>query len=83
MLPPLSDAAWRSVCHLFPEDQPYRFGKKSSDARAVLKAILWVRARGGPWRALPADFPPFGTCYIKSSQWRRIGVLDKVFEILE
>jgi transposase len=83
MLPPLSDSAWRSVCHLFPEDRQYRFGNKSSDPRAVLNAILWVRARGAPWRALPADFPPFNTCHIKSLQWRRLGVLDQALQILE
>ena len=80
---PLSDCAWRRVSHLFPEVQARRFGKTARHPREILNAILWVAIRHEHWSALPPCFPPASTCYIKSLQWRRAGLIDEVLAILE
>lgn len=79
---PLSDDAWSCVSHLLPCDSKRRYGRTPRDPREVLNAILWVVTRSEQWRELPAYFPPRKTCQIKLLQWRRAGILSKVFEKL-
>lgn len=82
VLLPLSDEAWQRVRHLFPYDPNPRFGRPARNPREILDAILWVTLQDERWHRLPAHFPPPQTCYIKWLQWRRAGLMCKVFRDL-
>src|SRR5216683_3449005 len=44
------------------------------DLRAVCDAIAYVTRNGIEWRALPADFPPWGAVYAFFERWSRLGL---------
>jgi len=79
----LSDAQWKSVSHLFPYGTERRFGRPRRHPRDILEAVLWVILNGEKWDHLPAHYPPIQTCYIKSLQWRRDGLLADALAVLE
>ncbi|WP_341315121.1 transposase [Paraburkholderia sp. IMGN_8] len=79
---PLSDEDWQRVSHLLIVDSRRRFGRPARDPRDVLNAILWVTIHKEKWHRLPSNYPPSRTCYIKWLQWRRAGLISKIFEAL-
>lgn len=79
---PLSDEAWQRVSHLLLRDSKQRFGRPTRDPRDVLNAILWVTTRNEKWHRLPPSYPPSQTWYIKWLQWRRAGLMSKIYEEL-
>jgi transposase len=44
------------------------------DLRAVCDAIAYVVRNGVEWRALPVDFPPWGTVYAFYERWAKRGL---------
>src|ERR671929_101960 len=54
---------------------PPRSGR-ATPARRVVGAIAWHLRVGGPWRALPAGFPPWRTVYGRFRRWLEEGLLD-------
>lgn len=49
----------------------------------VVNAILYVAANGCKWRALPCQYGPWHTVYMRMSRWAKAGVLDTLFEQLQ
>ena len=49
----------------------------------VLNAILHVAENGCKWRALPEDFGPWHTIYMRMNRWSKNGVLDRVLARLQ
>lgn len=49
---------------------------------AVLNAIFYVVCEGCCWRALPGDFPAWGTVYTYFRNWRRDGTWVKIHDRL-
>ena len=58
----MTDAQWALIEPLLP---PAKTGGRPEKhpRRDVVDAILYVVRAGCPWRALPADFPPWETVY--------------------
>src|SRR4051794_25913802 len=54
---------------------PPRSGR-ATPVRRVVGAIAWHLRVGGPWRALPAGFPPWRTVYGWLRRWLEEGLLD-------
>ena len=54
---------------------PPRSGR-ATPVRRVLGAIAWHVRVGGPWRALPAGWPPWRTVYGWFRRWRALGLFD-------
>src|SRR3954453_23441411 len=54
---------------------PPRSGR-ATPARRVAGAIAWHPRVGGPWRALPAGWPPWRTVYGWFRRWLDLGLLD-------
>src|SRR4051812_16278897 len=54
---------------------PPRSGR-ATPVRRVVGAIAWHLRVGGPWRALPAGFPPWRTVYGWFRRWLEEGLLD-------
>src|ERR1700739_344779 len=76
---PLSDEDWQRIAHLFHHDTTPRVGRPRRDPREIVNAILWIVRNNEKWQRLPASFPPSQTCYIKWLEWRRAGMMSKVF----
>src|SRR5437763_15389758 len=56
----LTDAQWQLLEPLLPAAKPGGRPRKT-DLRAVLDALFYLNREGCSWRALPPDFPPYGT----------------------
>lgn len=76
----LSDRQWRLVEKQLPP--PKRRGRKATDRRWVVDAILYVAVTGCQWRQLPHDFPHWKTVYNTFWKWRRDGVIQRVHDAL-
>src|SRR3954470_18131777 len=57
-----------------PADPP-RSGR-ATPIRRVVGAIVWHLRVGGPWRALPAGWPPWRTVYGWFRRWLELGLFD-------
>ena len=44
------------------------------DLRAMVDAVAYVARNGVEWRALPVDFPPWGSVYAFYERWNRRGL---------
>src|ERR1043166_3283647 len=73
----LTDQEWTAIKPMLP-NKP-RGVPRVNDRRA-LNGIFWVLRSGAPWRALPADFGPYTTCYNRFVRWRRAGVWGRHHE---
>ncbi len=68
----LTDEEWSHLQSLIPPAKPG--GRpRDSDMREILNAALYVLHRGGGWRRLPGDFPPWQTVYSYVRTWRKDG----------
>ncbi len=65
---------------LLPE--PKSTGRKPTERRWVVDAILYVTVTGCQWRQLPHDFAHWKTVYNTFWLWRRDGVLQRVHDAL-
>jgi transposase len=69
---------WRRLEELLPAGKrtgrPYTY-----DRRVVLEAIVYVMERGGGWRELPAEYPPWQTVYSQLCRWKAMGIWDKIW----
>ena len=54
---------------------PPRSGR-ATPVRRVVGAVAWHLRVGGPWRALPAGWPPWRTVYGWFRRWLELGLLD-------
>src|SRR3954453_188829 len=54
---------------------PPRSGR-ATPVRHVVGAIAWHLRVGGPWRALPAGWPPWRTVYGWFRRWLALGLFD-------
>lgn len=63
----LTDAQWDYLQPMLPK--PKRYGRRPTDRRVVINAILYVLKGGIPWRLLPPNFPPWQTVYHIFRAW--------------
>src|SRR4051812_26708309 len=54
---------------------PPRSGR-ATPVRRVVGAVAWHLRAGGPWRSLPAGFPPWRTVYGWFRRWLELGLFD-------
>ncbi|MCC6443562.1 MAG: transposase [Armatimonadetes bacterium] len=74
----LPDALWVKIQPLLPPPQPKRAGRPASEARPVMRAILYVLRTGCPWKALPSRFGKASTVHALYQKWRRAGVFERM-----
>jgi transposase len=72
----LTDAQWELLQPLLPK--PKRRGRRRTDLRVVINALLYVAKAGCPWRLLPKTFPPWKTVYHHFHRWSRDGLLGRL-----
>jgi len=77
----LSDPQWAIIEPLIPAAQAGG-RERTTDMREVINGILYVNRSGCAWRALPHDFPPYGTVYYSFWRFRNEGVWQRIHDAL-
>lgn len=77
----LNDDVWKRLEPLLPGKQGDA-GRRGTDNRMFVEAVLWIARTGSPWRDLPEEFGRWHTVYIRFSRWRRKGVWERVAQAL-
>ena len=73
----LTDAQWQLLEPLLPPAKPG--GRpRQTDLREVINALFYLNREGCTWRALPHDFPPWGTVYDYFAAWKADGTWDEL-----
>ena len=77
----LTDEQWKLV---EPHIPPAKWGgrPREVDMRDVVNGTLYLSRTGCQWRALPHDFPPWGTIAYYYYQFRNDGVWRKMHDVL-
>ena len=77
----LTDNEWAYVEPLIPPAKPGG-GKRRTDMRAVMNAVMYILSTGCQWRYLPKDFPPYSTVHHYFVWWQCDRVLDRIHHAL-
>ena len=73
----LTNRQWKEIKNFFP------VGNKSGyHKRSLVKAVLYIVANGCKWRALPKDYPPYGTVWSFYRRTKMSGLWDKIMRHL-
>lgn len=77
----LTDEQWNLISRLIP---PAQAGgrDRSVDMREVVNGILYLNRNGCTWRALPHEFPPWGTVWYYFRRFRNDGAWTKIHDAL-
>ena len=57
-------------------------GRRGSNDRNFVEAVLWWRRTGVPWRDLPSEFGPWKTVFNRFDRWSKRGKWKRLFEAL-
>lgn len=76
----LSDEEFALIEPLLPPAKPR--GRKPTDPRSIVNALLYLVRAGCPWRFLPKDFPPFTTVQNRFYVWRDSGLWEQILAVL-
>ena len=81
----MSDAEWRVIEPALPPPA-WKSGKGGRPAehcrRDIVDAIRYLVKEGIQWRAMPCDFPPFGTVYDVLDRWEKSGATERMHDEL-
>ena len=77
----LTDDEWAHVEPFIPPPKPGG-GKRRTDMRAVMNAVMYILSTGCQWRYLPKDFPPRSTVHNYFVWWHCDGTLDSIHDAL-
>ena len=77
----LTDEQWKLVKPLIPAAKPG--GRdRSVDMREVVNGMLYLNRNGCTWRALPHEFPPWGTVWHYFRRFRNDGDWKRIHDAL-
>jgi len=77
----VTDAEWALIEPLIPP--PRRGGgKRTTDMREAVNALMYVLSTGCQWRAIPRDLPPRSTVYDYFDLWSWNGTLERIHHAL-
>lgn len=57
-------------------------GRRGSNDRNFIEAVLWWRRTGVPWRDLPQEFGPWKTVFNRFDRWSKRGKWTRLFDAL-
>jgi putative transposase len=77
----LTDDQWALIRPLLPPDAGAG-RRRTTDLRAVVNALFYRLREGCTWRALPHDFPPWGTVQDYFYRWCRDGTWPRLHDAL-
>ncbi len=76
----LDDRQWAKVEEFLRNERGA--GRPAKDDRNFIRAVLWWRRTGVPWRDLPTDFGPWQTVFNRFDRWSKNGKWSRLFELL-
>ena len=80
----VADDLWVKVKPILDEyDPPKPVGRRRSDPRAVLDAVILHMHTGCPWNRLPDAYPDDSTVHRTFLRWKRLGVLERIAALLD
>jgi transposase len=72
------EVVWERLEGMLPaanrKGRPYAHAR-----REIVEAIVYVMERGGGWRELPEEYPPWQTVYWQWSQWKKNGLWERLW----
>ncbi|MEV8597574.1 Helicase associated domain protein [Streptomyces sp. NPDC052012] len=74
--PRISDAAWRTLSAVLPQ-QSHTGGRPRSE-RQILEAIVHIACTRQAWTRLPPALGPFQACRLRFLRWRDDGTLQRI-----
>jgi transposase len=77
----LNDSQWEKISDLLP-GKPGDPGRRGSDNRQFVEAVLWIARTGAPWRDLPPCLGNWNSVFKRFRRWATTGVLERVFKAL-
>lgn len=66
----LSDSQWNTLSKLPELGRTYQVGRRPTDNRQVLDAVLWVMHNRARWQDLPFTIPSPRTCQRRLRRWQ-------------
>ncbi len=66
----LDDGAWRQIEQLPEVGRAHPVGRRPTDDRMVLEAVLWVMWHQARWQDLPGGYPSPRTCQRRLRRWQ-------------
>jgi hypothetical protein len=82
-LPRVPDSLWVKLEPLIQRaDPPAVVGRRRTNQRHVLDAILYRLITGCPWNELPASFPHPSAVYRTYRRWLRSQLMDEIVQMI-
>jgi transposase len=78
----MSNQQWEQIKPLLPPQKPHT-GCPAKDHRMIINGILWILRTGAPWRDLPERYGPWPTVSGRFYHWRKTGLWQQVFALLQ
>lgn len=76
----LQDEQWTKMAAVLESQRGA--GRRGSNDRNFVEAVLWWRRTGAPWRDLPSEFGPWKTVFNRFDRWSKRGKWLRLFEAL-
>ena len=77
----LDDGQWSKVEAVIEAQRGA--GRRGTNDRNFIEAVLWWRRTGVPWRDLPDAFGPWKTVFNRFDRWAKAGRWARLFEALQ
>lgn len=76
----LKEPLWERLAELIPE--PKGRGRRPTNPKGCLEAILYVLRTGCQWDELPACYPPKSTVHDRLMAWSERGILEQLWQTI-
>ena len=60
--------------------KPGDAGRRGTDNRLFVEAVLWIVRTGSPWRDLPEEFGKWNTVFKRFRDWVKADIWQKLFD---
>ena len=75
----ISDKQWALMApHCL--GKPGDAGRRGTDNRLFVEAVLWIVRTGSPWRDLPEEFGKWNTVFKRFRDWVKADIWQKLFD---
>jgi len=75
----LDDATWQAIENLPEVGRVHPIGRRPTDDRKVLEAVLWVMRHQARWQDLPDGYPSPRTCQRRLRRWQAGGTWEAIW----
>jgi transposase len=76
----LTDEQWEAISRLPQVGRAHPVGRRPTDDREVLEAVLWVMRYRARWQDLPREYPSPRTCQRRLRRWQESGQWEQIWQ---